>query len=457
MKIAADSEIVNVERDVIGLLLARPELLDSVTEHIKSPSYFSSPQLREIFAAISDLGVNDEAIEVNTVAAELDKRGKLKKIGGRTALTDYMQGAVSASNISANCRLIVESYRRRVISDELNKLTRTDPALESAEIINRLELLLTKLQAPQTYELETLGSLATEFGEEQQRGLQGEYLETRIVELNRAITGLFKGDLTIVAAPPSMGKTSFCLDLCLYNAALGKRSIYFAIDETRRAIVQRGIANYTGFRPSCNYSESARQEELKKISEGIKAISQRDSVYVCDRAGLSALDIRSIVRRVKRQDGLDLVVIDYIQQVRGHRKYERRDLEVGDISTTLKEIAKENNIAMVAVSQLNREYSQSDINPKGGKFGFPRPSQLRDSGVVEQDANLILFPYNVIEAIRKRGWTEGNRAYDYEAAQNLQHGAERSFIIIAKNKIGPTGNVECLFNPRRMLFYNWNK
>lgn len=125
---------------------------------------------------------------------------------------------------------------------------------------------------------------------------------------------------------------------------------------------------------------------------------------------------------------------------------------MGEISTSLKEIAKENNVAMVAVSQLNREYSKTEIDPQKGKYGFPMPSQLRDSGVLEQDANLILFPFNVMEAIRKRGWTKGHKAYDHECKYYSEYNAERAFIVIAKNKVGRTGCVKCCFKPEKMLF-----
>jgi len=447
-----DRDIYLVEQDVVGSVLCNPDIIDDVVSIIPDSSYFLDGRNKKIFKAILSLYQKNKSIGINQVAANLARNNSLKKMGGRSFLVEIMNGVVSTASIESDCHLIKENYKKNLIVNRLGEYLRESDNLDSKELMDQLELLLLDLSEHRDTDIKPLGLLATEYIEELQQDQKGDYVETRIKYLNREIVGIFKGDLTIVAAPPSMGKTSFCLDVCLFNAQKGKKSLYFAIDETSRAIVQRAIAHSTGLSGQVLSSWNKNEGQLDKILKRMQELLQKDHIYLCDKAGISISDIRSNVRKFKRHTGLDLVIIDYIQQVRGIKKYDRRDLEVGEISTSLKEIAKENNVAMVAVSQLNREYSKTEIDPQKGKYGFPMPSQLRDSGVLEQDANLILFPFNVMEAIRKRGWTKGHKAYDHECKYYSEYNAERAFIVIAKNKVGRTGCVKCCFKPEKMLF-----
>lgn len=439
------------ENSLIGTLLKRPGYIDTFACIIKTPDVFYDSRLRLICQAAMDLYKTNKPVDHNTIAEQLSKSGHLNKIGGRSYLMELAQGAASFGDFSEHCRIVYDNYQKRVLADQLNRINEAIPTCDTHESVAKIEKLLLELSPHSDIQIKPLGQIAAEYLADMENDQSDDYLDTRIADLNTAITGIFKGDLTVVAARPSMGKTSFCLDFCLYNARRGVKSLYIAIDERSRAMAQRALTSSTGINNQAFYAKSMLDEDKESLVKAAQSLMQKDNVFVLDKTGLTAIDIRSIARKYKRQHNIEVVVVDYIQQLRPDRKYERRDLEIGGITMALKEIAKDCNVAMIAVSQLNRQPQHKEINPDKKLLGFPSNTDLRDSGIIEQDANLILFPHIVIKAIMEKGYHKGHKIYDKE---KREYDGRRAFVIVSKNKVGPSCSVECRFNSGKMLFYS---
>jgi replicative DNA helicase len=282
-----------------------------------------------------------------------------------------------------------------------------------------------------------------------------DYMLTRIEDLNRRIVGFFRGDLIVICAPPSGGKTSFALDVAVYNSAVANNQvIYFTIDETQRSMVQRVYCASTGL-PQWRFSDGRltndELEDVEKTRESLRDIGR--SIYFVDKAR-NLSDIRAYARRHSRKQGLDLIIIDYLQQVaapRG-RRYENRNLEMTETVQQLKELAKELSVPVVVVSQFSRKYEADTQKILKGIFPRPQISWMRDSGSIEQEANLIigmLIPGFILKAVLG----PAHKKTMAELARNPS-GILNSELIIMKNKMGETGSVPCKFSVRRMQFFS---
>ena len=442
------------EQSVIGSILIDSTSVDTAIEILHDHRSFYLDVHRRIFEAIENLYAANKPIDLTTVASALGSG--LEHVGGRSYLADLATSAAIPENMSHYCETVLEKYKlRRIIAGCNNAIADAQNGNESDIIINQLEQSALDVHDNDAVEIKSLGQLAVEYVAEITSDKPREtFLETQIPELNNALIGLFRGDLCVIAGPPSMGKSSFALHMGLYNCLTNKRTLYFAIDETNRAMVQRVLAgSIKGDSGMFHRGGFSKKFADDLVDTARSMISDKDTLMLIDKSDISVMDIRSICRRVHRNQGLDMVIVDYIQQLKSPGRYERRDLEVGENSRMLKSLAKELNVAVVALSQLNREYSYASIDPARKKYGFPKPSQLRDSGAIEQDANVILFVWNVLEAMRKSGISQDDERYRLER-ESFDRGFERAFIVIGKNKMGQTGSVECKWYGPAMQFYS---
>lgn len=450
--------VVDNERGLLASIITDNKLLDDVIILIPSAKYFHDKRHQSIYSAIIGLYERNAPYDFNAVTSELEKLNMLAASGGREYLLTIMDNFVTTGNTIYYADTIKETHKQRQLYLQYQSLAKDihDNHISSSEILERNEKLLTSVDDNNVIEIMSLGELAAEYVTEKLKNEKkhDEYFITRIQKLNEAITGIFRGDLTVVAGPPSMGKSSLALDICVWNCLKHRRSLYIALDETRRAMVQRVLAGKTGLAAQTFYKQSLLQREEQLLTETALAMAENDYVYICDNSEMTTTAIRSLCRRMKRTKGLDIVVVDYLQQIKASQRHDRRDLEVGAHCRALKAIAKELNVAMIAISQLNRQYDQREISPQNNKFGFPSIAMLRDSGDIEQEANLVLFVWNVLEALKKRGVSENEAAYKHELEQCVDEHAQRAWVNVVKNKIGPTREVECRWHELRMHFYS---
>jgi replicative DNA helicase len=439
--------------------MREPECVDLVLDVITSPDVFSVGIHQTIWRAVLNLYDRQVPSDITTVAEELVKMQALDDVGGRVYLIELVGGSVTTANVVEHANIIVEKARLRKMAMELTAAVEeaVDGQLESSELVERVDNIVSGAVEERKVEVFSAGLLVADYimeltSPQKQFGKEA-YLETRIGALNGQITGLFKEDMTIIAGPPSMGKSSLALDIAVWNTMLGKSTLYFALDERLAAMKQRLLTSATGITNARLYQGRFTEAEIGAMTEAMGRYLQNDRTFLTSRTDMSVVDIRAVSRRHKRRYGLDAIIVDYVQLLRPHRDFERRDLEVAEQSRLLKALAKELEVAVIVVSQLNRDYSKLPFNPAKGLYGFPQPSQLRDSGALEQEANIILFTWNVLRAFMLHGFSQDTAEYRKEKNYFLD-GVERAFIVVAKNKLGPPAVVECRWDPKRMVFYS---
>ncbi len=436
--------------------------LDKISPHIDRLGDFYSPKHQRIFGAIQTLELRSEPVDIATVVSVLQDRSELLEIGGRPYIVELMERVGSTSFAEQYARTVREKADRRRLINVTEEIVASaySADIPNAQLTDALEKAVSSFTSRKSAEIanlqESVPVRIEAILEGKPAAMRADAITTRIADLDRFLGGgLFKGDTVVVGGPPSMGKSSFALDLCLWNATLGKNSLYFAIDETTRALEQRVISGETEFTREQFVKGSFTEEEKGRLVEVRDSISwQPGSVYVDDRPSLTAADVRSAARLFHRKIGLDIVVVDYVGRLLPAQpgKNESRYECVTYNSQMLDAIAKDLNVLMLVVSQLSRGYAKLPFNPDKGKMGVPTQSMLRDSGQIEQDANVILYPWRPLEALRKRGLGPGNKWFDKENAKNNEP-IEDATIVVAKNKEGPTGQVAAKFNGARMRFY----
>jgi len=450
---------IEAEQAVLGALLIDTGAIDDIIDIIRVPEAFYIPKHQLVWIAILQLYNAGKPSDITTVSNQLNVRKKLEKAGGRSYLAELASGTATTCNIVSHAGIIREKHNLRLLIKEFGGIidSANEMDIESAELINLAEQTLLKLMNLAPISVKPIGQVTADFLAEalssDKKKLTEECLESRITDLNEKIVGIFKRELTVISGPPSMGKTAFAIDWSMYNSVFGRKVLYFCIDQDERSMSQRLLTLTTGIDRRRFYRGELSNHEKDTLAQAAAKMCDNDRFQICHNVGLTVLDIRSIARRIKRQGGLDAIVVDYMQQISPHRKFETRNLEVTEQCRILKDIAMELHIAVIALSQLSRDYRNLPLNPDKKQFGFPSAAMLRDSGSIEQEANLILFVWNILQALRSRGISEEDPVYENELKRT--YGAsERAFIVVAKQKDGPTGEVECLWDPVKMQFHS---
>lgn len=447
----------DAEQAVLGSILKCPEIFDDVMDIVKIPEAFYMPKHQLIWKALSQLDASNTPIDSVMVGDQLEQMKKLDAAGGRSYLINLLDGVVTPSNVGIYAKIVAEKFKIRKVIKGCNKIAddASDPGADSRDLTNEIEQVALSISDINSGEFMTLGKVTVEYLAEifssDREKLKGEYIETRIPALNQKIIGIFKGDFTIISGPPSMGKTAFAVDLSIYNSILGGKILFICLDQGKRTMAQRFLTNATGLDRGRFYKNNLTDNEKDDLARAARKMSENENFQIYDGCGLSVIEIRSLTRRFKRRYGLDAVIIDYMQQIMPHRKFETRNLEVTEQCRMLRDLAKELNVAVIAISQLSRDYRNLPFRPEKKQFGFPSPSMLRDSGTIEQEATLILFVWNILQAMRARGISEQDPMYLNEL-EEVKGALERAFIVIGKQKDGPTGAVECYWDPIRMRF-----
>jgi replicative DNA helicase len=449
----ATQNVTDIEASYLGGIIKQGEVDDIVLE-IRSPEYFFDEKHQLIYSAILDLYQADKSIEIQILANHLLKKGKLEDVGGRTYLVEITENA--AFNLDDYTAIIKNAYQARKISKTFTDIaTRAQlPGAEARGLISKAEECLLNLDNASGPDYTPMSDIAVNFVNEicAEEKKERYYIRTRVDDLNTEIIGFFRGDMIIIAAPPSMGKTSFALDTCMYNANWGRTSLFISLDQTRQSIVQRQITSLTGISKAEMFSGNLSERQKDNLAQKAAELATADKLLISDSAVLNVLDIRTMARRVKRTKGLDILVIDYVQQIRPHRRFESRNLELTEISGILKSIAKELDIPVLVLSQLNREYTNLPINPEKNQWGFPSVTMLRESGALEQDANMIIFPHVPYEVMKKKYGTQSETFRDW--LRDNPDGDKLAYMVVGKNKDGWTGTVECCRDIVKMRFYS---
>ena len=441
---------IEVEQAVLGAILKDPEAINRVIDIVMDAGDFYAPKHQMIFQAAVDLYSRSEPVDITTIVSCLQDRGHLDKIGGRVYLVDLVEQVASTGNVAAYAKIILEkSVLRRLIATS-NEILSSCYAVEmpADELLDRAEANIFNISESRIRQgFVSLKDLAWEVITDinaQQAGdkpLGG--LRTGFFDLDEKTLGFHPGDLIIIAGRPSMGKTALAMNIAeniAIEANQPKTVGIFSIEMSKEALVLRMLCSLANLNQHTIRSRKLNPSEWIQLTNAGSKL-QKAAIFVDDSAMLSPLDLRAKARRLKAQHGLDLIIVDYIQLMHCTTRVENRQQEISLISRNLKSLAKELRVPVVALSQLSRAVEQ-----RGGEKR-PQLADLRESGAIEQDADLVLMLY------RPEAYLSGVERKD-EINRNKLGQAE---VIIAKQRNGPTGTVDLHFSSDLAQFRNLEK
>jgi len=434
-------QALEVEMAVLGAMMRDPEAVGQVIEVLK-PEDFYRPAHRKIYGAILALFDRSEPVDLATVAGELDRSGELEKCGGRAALLDIAESVFTAAHASAHARLVQDkSVLRRLIaaSQRIADASYNAPG-DVGDLLDEAEGLIFAISEGRSQQdFVSIGSLLPhtfdqiEKYRERGGGITG--LPTGFDEIDSLTAGLHNSDLIIVAGRPSMGKTALALNIIEHLAIeQSKPCAIFSLEMSKEQVAERMLSSTARINAHHMRTGRLRKEDFVRLGNAADRLSN-SQVFIDDSAAIGVLELRAKARRLKAQHDIALVVVDYMQMMHGPRNAENRQQEIALISRSLKSLAKELKIPVLALSQLSRQVEQ-----RGGERR-PQLADLRESGAIEQDADVVMFVYRPgaygIETDKKGNTTE-----------NLAE------IIIGKQRNGPTGEVRLTFLKEFARFEN---
>ena len=421
---------VEAERSILGAILLDNLAYSQAAEHLR-PEDFSLDSHRRLYLRMMDLAESSRPIDMITLVEELDRRKELEAIGDVGYISGLVDGVPDRPSIEHYIRIVRDKALLRGLIHASNAAIaraseQSDPA---EEILNDAEASILQISEKrigrgfmgvQEIVKESFGSVDALL----QRGQRITGLATHYVDLDEMTSGLQRSDLIIIAGRPSMGKTAFAMNIA-ENAAIEDRVVagIFSLEMSKEALLQRLLCSVARVDSHKFRTGSLWKDDTKKILEAAEKLAQAP-LFIDDTPGISLSEMRAKARRLKQSQGkLDLIVVDYLQLMSGGgRRYENRTQEVSAISRGLKALAKELAVPVMALSQLSRAPES-----RGGDHR-PQLADLRESGSIEQDADLVAFIFR--EEVYKQD------------DPDLQGKAE---LIIAKQRNGPTGRVKLAF------------
>lgn len=426
---------IAAEQSVLGAMMLSKDAIADVTMTIRGEDYYR-PVHQTIHEVILDLFGRGEPVDAVTVAGQLKRRGDLERIGGAPYLHQLISGVPTAANAGYYARIVRERAQLRSLvqaGTRVVQLGYADDGGDVDELINQAQSEIYAVSERGDSEdyrpiTEFLDETVTELQELQKNGGMSSGVPTGFYQLDNLTHGLHPGQLIIVAARPAMGKSTLALDFCR-NAAIHheQTSVIFSLEMDGTEISRRMISAESGVSMSRISSGDLEDADWTKIAQVLSRCSQAP-LYIDDSPNMTMPEIRSKCRRLKQQNDLKLVVVDYLQLMSSGKRVESRQQEVAEFSRSLKLLAKELEIPVVAVAQLNRGPEQR-IEHK------PMLADLRESGSLEQDADVVMLL---------------NRPEVY----NQEDRPGEADVIVAKHRNGPTATIPLTFLGRLSKFGN---
>ena len=425
-------QALDAERSVLGSMLLSRDAIATAIQNLEDEAFYREAH-RKIWRVIIELFDKSEPVDMVTLVEELKRRKELEGVGGVSYLTTLDQYVASAGNVEHYCKIVREKATLRRLIDVGTGIVgqaydgREDPA----DLLDRAEQSIFAISDAR---------LRTGFQPMRQLVLQGysaieEYRQRKVhvtgvpsgfYDLDEMTAGFQKSDFVVIAGRPSMGKTALAMNIA-ENVAVRAKSkdrqtvAVFSLEMSREALVQRLLCSQAKVDIHKIRRGYASAEEYKRLQNSAAQLHEA-SIYIDDTAAIGILEMRAKARRLVSEVPLGLIVIDYLQLIRGPQDAENRQQEISSISRSLKALAKELQVPVIALSQLSRA-----VETRGGSKR-PMLSDLRESGAIEQDADVVLFVY---------------RPEVYETDPAKMDG--KAEIIIAKQRNGPTGSVDLAF------------
>jgi replicative DNA helicase len=416
---------VEAEQSILGSLMLDKDAWDNIADQIVAADFYK-PQNQRIFQAIGELHIKNLPVDLITVSNHLQSKGEMEGAGGTDYLVDTVNKTIGSSNIVSYAKIVREkSILRKMIQagGEIIEDAYSEDFKEVDLFIDQAEEKFYRLSETKKSEglinpLEVVKSSVAKIEDLYRRKADVTGISSGFTQLDRMTSGLHGGELIIVAARPSMGKTAFSLNLAQHMALRHKKTVaYFSLEMSREAVMMRLLAAEARISMKDIRSGKISDAAWPKLIQAAGHISD-SSIYIDETSGISPTEVRARARRLKARHGLDIIVIDYLQLMDLKQKVESRERAVSEISKALKALAKELDVPVIALAQLNR-------GVEGRTEKRPMLSDLRESGSIEQDADVIMLLYR-------------EDYYDKDNAEVVGN-AE---VIIGKQRNGPTGTVK---------------
>jgi len=423
------------ESTVLGAVLVDNSAFNSAAELLTRDDFFREPH-RRIFDAMATLAERSQPIDAVTLKDELSRRSALEAVGGAAYLAALLDGVPRVSNVEQWCRIIKEKAVLRALIHAGNRIVQSafDAEEDAAAILDQSERIIFDIAERRVRQgFVGIGEVVKEsFRTIDQIALSKERLTglpTGFVDLDEKTSGLQRGDLVIVAARPAMGKTSLCLNLALNSTQrTGETVGIFSLEMSREQLILRLMCSDARIDSHRLRTGNLDDKDWARLAQAYARLEQ-SKIFIDDSANLTPLEVRAKCRRLKAEHGLGLLILDYLQLMSGGTRSENRQQEIASISRSLKGLAKELSVPVIALSQLSRA-------PEARTDRRPQLSDLRESGAIEQDADVVMFIYREEE----HKPTDENRGI-----------AE---LIIGKQRNGPTGTIKLAFLKEYTRFEN---
>jgi len=439
------------EQAVLSAMLLDADALLRATEHVDESMFYRESH-RRIFRAMLALSERGEVIDPLTLTEELSRKSELDAAGGREYIAYLVDVVPTAANVEYHARIVREkALRRRLIEVSTSIVSEAfDSALPAAELLDAAEHSIFEVnQSRGTEGFTRVKELMYEAMERiEQLHLAGESVTgvpSGFRDLDEITAGFQPSELIIIAARPSMGKTAFVLNIA-QNAALDAKTpvAFFSLEMSKQSLLQRMLTSEARVDAQRLRKGKLRDDEFVQLGRAAGLLSQAP-VWIDDTPAISLLEMRSKARRLKAENNIGMIVVDYLQLMQGPASAENRQQEISTISRSLKSLARELRVPVVALSQLSRAPEQ-----RAGDNKRPQLSDLRESGAIEQDADVVMFLYRQEYYDVLEGKDPSQPDKDGKTSQGLAE------VIIGKQRNGPTGNVTLFFNRQYTRFENYS-
>lgn len=436
---------IEAEEAVLGAILVNPNTLTKVVEILTSESFYK-PAHRHVYDAMLQLFNQNERIDIVSVSDVLNYNSKLELIGGRAFINDLSYKTITSSNIEYYAKIIQDKAIKRALINAGSEIVSLGYDMNTInESLDNAERLIFEIASKKaTKDLAHVKDLVLqsyekiEYRYNHRDELSG--IPTGFYELDALTSGLQKSDLIILAARPSMGKTAFALNIAANVAIKAKVPVaIFSLEMSKEQLVQRMLCSEAEVDTQRLRTGHMQSKDWEKLANAMNEFAEAP-IYIDDTAGSNLTDIRAKCRRLAMEEkNLGLVVIDYLQLMEGLGKEERIQ-QISAISRGLKTLARELDVPIIALSQLSRAVEQR-------KDRRPMLSDLRESGAIEQDADIVMFIYrdDYYENYNRDGESDDN-------AKSMNKG--KAEIIISKQRNGPVGSLDLLFQSNITKFKN---
>lgn len=430
---------LDAEKSVLGAILIDSSAINLVVEFLRT-EHFYIPEHQTIYSAMLTLFEKQQPIDLVTLQDELKRAGGLKKIGGQKYLSDLINTVPTSAYVEHYGKIVKDHYAKRKLIDLSSRMVEKSFAEKGdvKKLLDEAEVEIFALAQENLHQdfIQLKEILAESFERLEEFVKKGSHLRgvpTGFTDLDMRLAGMQDSNLLILAARPGIGKTTLALNMALNAATKEKIPVgFFSLEMSKEELVDRLLVGQADIDAWRLKTGKLSDDDYKKLTEAMGDLSEAP-IYIDDTPGSSILEMRTKARKLKVEKDIKLIVVDYLQLANGGRYFDSRVNEVSAISQGLKNLARELKIPVLAISQLSRAVEQ-----RGTKK--PQLADLRESGAIEQDADVVMFLY-----------------YEDDSEDLLDQSKRMIKLYIAKHRNGPTGEIDLMFRGDRVKFYGVEK